>query len=217
VLGALLRIPPRVAGRVAYFVAGSNLVAAAAMGLFLRPGLPAAGSSPFDRLQYLRSHTALWRGAWLFWHAAALGLLAFFIVLALRWLHRAPVRSFLALVCASAGLAADLAAQGLLMGLAPVSDELELPIIEAASGLLTGYVGNGLYTVAGILLTWAGASELPRRLLLLSVPVWGSGLFLSAASLIAWEAGQFWGIAMLMPLFVIWSFLVGRWLRRLES
>jgi hypothetical protein len=89
--------------------------------------------------------------------------------------------------------------------------------VESIAGVLTGYLANGLYTAAGILLTWAGARELPRAIVALGVPVWGAGLCLSGASLAHSASGQLWSTAVLMPLFVLWAALVGRWLKRSGS
>ena len=212
-----MNVSPRTAARAAYLAAALNLAAALAMLLVLQPGLPVADSLLANRLAYVTTHAALWRSAWLLWHAAAIGLLAFYIGLASRWWRAAPLRCELALLCATAGLAADLSAEALYAGLAPRSDLQTLAAVEAVGGLLTGYVGNGLYTVAGALLTWAGASDLPRWLVLLALPVWAAGVALSAATMLHWAAGQFWSTAVLMPAFVLWSALVGRWLARRVS
>jgi hypothetical protein len=208
----LPEIPPRRAATVAYVAAGLNLVAAGAMFSILRPGLPVAGSQLLDRVAYLGARTGFWWGGWLVWHAAAIALVAFYVALAATWSRHAPLLSTLALLCATAGLAADLSAEALYMGVAPRLRAEAFALCEDIAGIMTGYLANGLYTISGILLTWAGARQLPRFLVALAVPLWASGLSLSAASLIHSASGQFWSTAILMPLFVIWTFLVGRWL-----
>lgn len=205
-------ITPRQAACAAYVAAGLNLAAALAMVLILQPGLPVEGSLHADRMTFVNLHPALWWSGWLVWHAAAIGLLAFYVGLAGRWGHRSPLLTTLALLCAAAGLAADLGAETIYMTIAPRLDMDGFVIAESVAGILTGYLGNGLYTVAGILLTWAGAGELPQPLLLLAVPVWAAGLSLSASSLVHSSWGQVWSTALLMPLIVLWTFLVGRWL-----
>jgi hypothetical protein len=197
---------------VAYLAAGLNLAAGVATLVLLRPGLPGPGTTPAGRLAYLETQTGAWWAGWLCWQGAALSLLGLFVVLAARWRGRAPVRCGLALLCGAAGLAADVSAQAVYMGVAPRIGPAAFPAVEAAAGLLTGYVGNGLYTVAGILLTWAGRAELPRLLLALAVPVWGAGLWLSAASLAQSATGQLLSTAVLIPSFVLWSTSIGRWL-----
>lgn len=210
-------VSARTASRSAYAAAALNLAAALAMLVVLRPGLPVNGSVLAARLAYVTEHTAVWRAGWLFWHGADLGLLAFYLGLAGQWRRLARIRCDLALLCAAAGLAADISAQALYMGLGPRLAPGAFGSMEMVSGLLTGYVANGLYTVAGILLVWAGAGELPRPLLVLSLPVWLAGFGLSASSLIGSATGQFWSTAALMPLFVIWTGLMGRWLGRRAS
>ena len=115
----LLKIPPRTAARAAYACAALNLAAAAAMLVLLQPGLPVPGSLAAARLEYIASHRSLWWAGWLSWHAAAVGLLGFYAALAGRWGAESPLGTTLALLCATAGLAADLAAESVYMGLAP--------------------------------------------------------------------------------------------------
>lgn len=204
-------MPARVAARAAYVAAALNLAAGVATLLLLREGLPAPGTTPGDRLAYVAGQTVAWRAGWLCWHAAALALLAFYVALAGRWWRRAPIRCGAGVLCAAAGLAVDLGAQGVYMGVAPHLSPEAFAVAEAVAGVLTGYAGNGLYTLAGMLLTWAGIAELPGLLLALSAPVWAAGLCLSAASLAGSSAGQFWSTAILIPSFVLWSGLMGRW------
>jgi hypothetical protein len=200
------------AARAAYCAAALNLAAALALVLVLAPGLPAPGSTPALRLAYVAGHLGAWGAGWLVWHAAAVALLAFYVGLACRWGTRAPIRCILALLCGAAGLAVDLAAQAVYMGAVATLTPLAFETAEPLLDVLTGYLGNGLYTVAGLLLTWAGAGELPRYLLLLSLLVWVGGLGLSVASLLHSASGQFWSAAVLMPSLVLWTSLMGRWL-----
>lgn len=213
----MLELPPSRAARVAYVTAALNLAAALLMLLALKPGLPVSGSLPADRVAFIEGNTALWWAGWLVWHAAALSLVLFFLVLAGRFRGRAPVLSAAAVVVSVVGLAADLSAEAIYMGVVPQLRGDEFRLAEIVGGILTGYLGNGLYTVAGILLTWSGARDLPRSVLILAVPVWGAGLCLSAASLMHSASGQLWSTAILMPLFVLWTVMVGRWLNRLAS
>lgn len=201
----------------AYLASALNLLAVLAMLLVLKPGLPVQGNLLQERLAYISGHVPFWWTGWLLWHAAAIALLAFYVGLAGQWSRTAPIRCRLALLCAASGMAADISAEALYMSLAGRLGPDVLPTVDAVSGLLTGYVGNGLYTVAGILLVWAGGRDLPRPLLVLSIPVWVAGLSLSAASLAGSAAGQLWSTAVLMPAFVLWTGLMGRWLQRRAS
>jgi hypothetical protein len=198
--------------RAAYVAAALNLAAALAMLLVLRPGLPVPGGELAGRFAYITAVHGVWWGGWLLWQAAALGLLAFYVGLAAQWAGTAPLRCLVAVLCATAGIAADISAEALYMALPAQLGAGSLPAVDAVAGILTGYVGNGLYTVGGLLLIWAGACDLPRPLLALSVPVWLAGLALSATTLAGWSMGPVWSTAALMPLFVLWSALMGRWL-----
>ncbi|HLH22267.1 MAG TPA: hypothetical protein VK066_07075 [Chloroflexota bacterium] len=200
------------AARAAFAAAGVHVLAAGAMLVALEPGLPVAGSALAARMAHVSERTAVWWLGWLVWHAADFALLAFYVALAARWGRWAPIRCRLALLLAGAGLADDLGAQVVYMAVAPRLGPEAFVVAEAVAGVLTGYVANGLYTVAGLLLVWAGARELPCYLVALSLPVWAAGFGLSAASLVGSPDGQFWSVAVLMPAFIGWTLLMGRWL-----
>jgi hypothetical protein len=206
-----------IVSRAAYAAAILNLLAPLATLTLLRPGMPLPGSTLAERTTSVATHTGAWRAGWLVWHAAAIALLVFYLALALRWWPRAPLRCGLALLCAGAGMAVDLGAQAVYIGVAPALSGDAYAVVERTVIVLTGYFGNGMYTLAGILLVWAGAGELPRSLVLLSVPVWAAGLALSAASLLGSPGGQFASTAVLLPALAVWSVLTGRWLSRRAS
>jgi hypothetical protein len=205
-------VSPRAAARAAFVAAGVHVVAAGAMLVALQPGLPVAGSALAARPAYVSALPVAWGLGWLVWHAADLALLALYVALAGQWGRRAPLRCGLALLLAGAGLADDLGAQAIYMGVAPRLGPEAFVVAETVTGVLTGYVANGLYTLAGMLLVWAGAAEMPRYLVAASLPVWAAGLGLCAASLAGSPAGQFGSVAVLMPTFVGWTLLLGRWL-----
>ncbi len=143
-------------------------------------------------------------------------LLGLFLVLAGRWNSGAPVLCGLAIVVAKAGLAADLSAEALLAGFTR-STPANLLLVQSEALPLTGYVGNGLYTVAGILLTTAGRKELPGRLLALASLVWAAGLWLSAATLLGSFTGEALSTGIVVASFVVWATLLGRWFGSLAS
>jgi hypothetical protein len=207
----------RTVARLAYLAAGLNLAAGLAMLVLLRPGLPAPTTTVEARAEYVVANPVAWWLGWLVWHAAALALLAFYAGLAGLWWRWGPIRCGLALLCAAAALAVDLAGQALYVGLPPQLDVAGFGVLETAAIILTGYVANGLYTLAGVLLVWVGAAVLPRSLVALSLPVWAAGAALSATSLVQWSAGQIGSAALLIPLLALWATLVGRWLQRRAS
>lgn len=205
-------VTPRHAATAAYVAAAVNLAAGLVMLLALRYGIPAGESDLSARIAYVGDHIFVWRLGWLVWNFAAISLLAFFVVLAGRWRERAPVLSGLALLCAAAGLAADLGAETILAVVSPGLRGETYATVESIAVALTGYLGNGLYAVGGILLTVAGRRDLPPVLLWLAAAVWIAALWLSVATLVSSNAGQFASAAALMPLFVLWAALTGRWL-----
>jgi len=205
-------VTPRHAPTAAYIAAAVNLAAGLVMLLTLRYGIPAGESELSARIAYVGDHVLAWRVGWLLWNLAAISLLGFFVVLAARWRERAPILCGLALLCAAAGLAVDLGAETILAVVSPGLRGETYAVVESIAVGLTGYLGNGLYAVAGILLTWAGRRDLPPLLLWLAATVWTAALWLSVATLVSSNAGQFASAAALMPLFVLWAGLTGRWL-----
>jgi hypothetical protein len=205
-------VTPRHAATAAYVAAAVNLAAGLVMLLALRYGIPAGESDLSARVAYVGDHVLVWRVGWLVWNLAAIALLGFFVVLADRWRERAPILCGLALLCAAAGLAADLGAETILAVVSPGLRGETYEAVESIALALTGYLGNGLYAVGGILLTIAGRRDLPQVLLWLAAAVWAAALWLSVATLVSSNAGQFASAATLMPLFVLWAALTGRWL-----
>lgn len=180
--------------------------------LALRNGIPAGGNDLSARIAYVGDHVLAWRVGWFVWNLAAISLLGFFVVLAARWRAQAPILCGLALLCAAAGLAADLGAETMMAVVSPGLQGERYADVESVAVALTGYLGNGLYAVGGILLTLAGRRELPSALLWLAAAVWAAALWLSVATLVSSTAGQFASAATLLPLFVLWAGLTGRWL-----
>lgn len=181
----------------AYFCATANLAAAVAMVTVLAPGTPLALEP--TRAAYVREHVALWRAGWSLWVVAAVSLLLFY-----RWWRvrigggRGP------LAFAIAGFVADLVAEALLIAVAPDRPELARP-----SFALTGAVANGLYTLAGALLTLR-TPGLRGPFAAWTWAVWGSGAALSAAALIEAPLLVAAASAVLFALFVPWCIAMGR-------
>ena len=195
-LGARLR------GVAAGACATANFLAAVAMALLLRPGTEVIGDVG-RRIAYLTVHPLAWRLGWGIWVTAALALLAFY-----AWWgafvprQRTAIAAFL---LATAGLCADLLAESLYIGWLPHRYTTIAPLAR----LLTGAVGNGLYTVAGIVLT-AATPALPGGLRWCGWGIWGAGLVLSACSLVGDAMGMALSTAVLFVLFPPWVVLMGR-------
>ncbi len=137
--GWLRRITP-------WACAAANALAALVMLFALRGGTEAA-SSFAERATYIAEHAVLWRTSWAIWMAAAVSLVAFFAwwgawIRSTRW-------GIVACVVATLGLACDLLAESLFIGWLPARIETLAPL----GSLLTGGAANGLYTIAGVILT----------------------------------------------------------------
>jgi hypothetical protein len=187
---------------VAFFAAAAHLVAAAAMLLVLRHGLPPASADA--RLDYMQLHRGLWTLGWMSWQLAAISLIALYAVLALRFRGALSVA---AMCLAAAGLSIDWVCETRYM-LLSVDPEVDA---------LIGYAANGLYTIALALLVVAGFDELPRRARVIAAPIVGSGLGLAVASLLGADETAIAASAILFPLLVVWLMMIGLWLRNERS
>jgi hypothetical protein len=198
--------------RLAILVVAARALAALGTFFLLQPGLPAANVTLGSQMRWVQEETAPWSIGWVCWQIAAVSLLAFYAALASRWRDHGPWRCRVALICAAVGFAADMSGQLIAMGIQPSLDSGAMfRLVERLTVVLTAYVGNTLYAGAGMLLVWAGAHVLPKRLILLSLPVWAGAGLMSVAAVIAWPFGLFLSTAIVLPAVVIWTFFMGRW------
>jgi hypothetical protein len=193
--------------RSAPFVcAALNLAALVAMATALRGGTELI-ADPDRRFAYMAEHPVLWRGGWSVWVAAALSLVAFY-----AW-WGAHLRSWPAAVAAlgvaTLGLAADLLAESWLAAWVPEGFHHLAP----AATLLTGVLANGLYTLAGVLLTLA-TPGIRGALRALTWAVWSAGFGLSAAALAQSPPLIAAATGILFALFCPWVAWFGHRLRR---
>lgn len=197
---------------IAFFAAATHVAAALGMLVLLRRGLP--GFPEDERLAYIAAHRAAWIGGWMLWQLAAVSLIAFYAVLALRF--RGPL-SFTAMGVAAAGIALDIACESRYMAVLPELRGDAFAALDRELEVLIGYGANGLYTVALLLLVIAGWRELPRLARVIAVPVIAAGFALAIASLQHDPQLETITSAILFPLFTLWIVIVGVWLRRVES
>jgi len=181
----------------AYFCAAANLAAAVALATVLAPGTPLVDEPA--RAAYVRENVTLWRAGWSLWILAAISLLVFY-----RWWGVRIGAGPGPLALAVAGFAADVTAESLLIAVAP-----DRPEIARASFALTGGVANGLYTLAGALLTLR-TPKLRGTFAAWTWAVWGSGAALSAAALVEAPVVIAAATAALFALFVPWCVALGR-------
>ncbi len=134
-------------------------------------------------LVLLRTHVRL---MWMLWMAAAISLVGFY-----AWWGRriAPIAiAMVAVVC-------DFAGESIYIGWLPQPGTH----LDRVAALLTGAAGNGLYTVAGIMLTLA-SPRLPLRPI--AWLAWISGIALTAVTILDIRIGEVIASAALMIFFI---------------
>jgi len=195
----------RLRSAAAPICASLNAAAALALLALLRPGTEVVPDVA-RRAAYIATHPLAWRSGWALWIASALSLVAFYA----WWGSRLRDRSWAlaAFLIAVAGMACDLGAESLFIGWLP--DGIES--IQRLGSLLTGGAANGLYTLAGIVLTLK-TTALRGALRVWTWAVWGCGVALTATSLASSAAGMQVSAGALMILFCPWTWVMGRWLR----
>jgi small multidrug resistance pump len=190
------QVHERVRNTAPFACAAFNVVAAVAMLLVLRSGTEVVPSFA-ARAMYIEQHAGLWRAGWAVWIAAASSLLAFYT----WWGAWLPSRRWGIAACAIAiaGFACDLMAESLMIGWLPGKIETLAPM----ASLLTGGAANGLYTLAGMLLT-VGTRKLRGPLRVWAWATWASGAALTAFTIAGSVAGITISTAVLMTLFCPW-------------
>lgn len=186
-----------------------NLLAAIAMLFWLRGGTEAIPSFS-ARASYIVEHAVLWRAGWLIWMIAALSLVAFYAWWG-SWIpsSRTAIAAFL---IAIAGLIFDLFAEALFVGWLPERIEVLGPL----GSLLSGAVANGLYAIAGAVLT-LGMPSLGGSLRIWAWTIWITGFGLTACTLIGNVTGVALATAILMGLLCPWVALFGWKIARNDS
>lgn len=183
----------------------ANAAAALALALALAPGLPAEPDLG-ARIAHALAHPVAWRLGWLLWIAAALTLIWFYAWWGERL--RAPRIAALACALAAAGAVSDILVESVFASWPPQ----DVAGLATAAAALTGGVANGLYTLAGILLTLS-RPRLPPLLLRWAWLVWAAGLALSAASFAGAVPAIAAASAVLFALFCPWAWWLGMRLR----
>lgn len=181
----------------AYFCAVANLAAVIALATVLAPGTTLVEEPA--RAAYVRENVGVWRAGWSLWVIAAVSLLVFY-----RW-WAGRIGASLALVAvAAAGFGADLVAESLLIAVVP-----ERPEVAPATFLLTGGVANGLYTLAGALLT-RSTPGMRGPFALWTWSVWLLGAVLSLVTFFDAPQAIVAASAALFALFLPWCVAMGR-------
>ena len=134
--------------------------------------------------------------------AAAVSLVAFFTwwgawIRSTRW-------GIVACLVAILGLACDLLAESLFIGWLPARIETLAPL----GSLLTGGAANGLYTIAGVILT-LGTPSLHGVLRIWAWVIWTSGIALTVCTVIGSVTGMVISTTALMLLLCPWVAVFG--------
>lgn len=189
-----------VKSRVAWTCAAVNGTAAFALATVLAPGVSLAPTA--TQAGYVADHLVAWRLGWSLWIAAALSLIAFFWWWGSRlgW----PGLARLAVVLAAMGVIADVSAESTLIAWSPGQ-----PFDVGGPLRLSGVVANGLYSVAGAMLTLRSPA-LPRWLARWSWAVWVLGFGLALAAISGSDEASRVLTAALFVLFIPWLVVFGR-------
>jgi hypothetical protein len=185
-----------------YWCAALHIVAGSATLILLRGGSEAVTDMQ-QRIGYIGQHPDRWRIGWLLWMFAGLSLAGFYAWWGSRTAMRPALISF---AVASTGLVCDFSGESIFIGWIPAPDTA----LHRTSSLLTGAAGNGLYTIAGIILTIATPS-LPLKWW--AWLAWASGIALSVFTILDIPRGVVFASGALMALFIPWVLVVGANLR----
>ena len=183
--------------------AATNAAAVIAMALALRRGTEIV-ADPVARMQFIAENPVLWRGAWALWCLAAVTLIGFYA----WWAGRIPRRgaAIAAVSIAAIGMVCDLVAESLYIGWLP-----DYPDTQPVATLMTGAVANGLYTLAGIVLT-LNSPALTHGLSIWAWAIWTAGVALTIATIVGSAFGIAVATAVLFGLFCPWVVAVAwRW------
>lgn len=181
----------------------THTIAAIAMVGVLRHGL-ATNPDWSAREVFIVEHRALWTSAWLCWNAAALSILYFFVCFSRTRPDNAGLR--FAVMLATAGVACDLMAESIAMGVMPaVSGGEVFNVLGRAVEMMSGYVANGLYALATLFVVWLTRHDYRPPVWRTGLCVCGAAIALSIAVLRNSVAGMVWSNVVLLPCIVLWQ------------
>jgi hypothetical protein len=177
-----------------------HLIAGLAMAGILRRGLD-TNPSFVDRVAFIADHRLIWTVGWLTWTAAAGGIL--YVFLAFTETHQSL--SWVPLLITAAAIGPDLAAQAIEIGILPsLVDPERFLTLHRVAVMLSGYLANGLYSVAALMLTWSARRKYPIFVSAPGMAVGVFGLALSIAALLDSPGGMFWANVLLVPAILLW-------------
>lgn len=147
-------------------------LACIAMNDAMRGGLP-IDTTLAERGAFILANQTIWTALWCIWMCAALGLLTFCAILAQRL--NASVWRNIGLIIVAIGIAPDLIAEVIYAFIIPQALTLQnglevFSLLEISAQFLTGFLGNGLYNIGGLILT---VLAIKQKLLKPWIAVWG--------------------------------------------
>lgn len=141
--------------KITVLIVGWIFLACLLMNSLMRGGLP-IDNSLIERMAFIANNQFVWAMCWLVWMFAALGLLLFCLMLA----DELPPCFLRIFACAlvSIGIAPDLIAEVVYAFVLPMftnvhTDQQIFSLLEIIAARFTGFLGNGLYNLGGLLLT----------------------------------------------------------------
>ena len=182
--------------RAAYVCAAMHGIAGGGAIFLLRGGSEAV-ADVHQRIAYLTQFPERWRLGWILWMLAALSLIGFYAWWGSRIGKLWPV------AIAAAGLACDWSGESIFIAALPRPETR----LYRTAALLAGGAGNGLYTVAAIILT-TSTRALPWRWL--AWCAWTAGIALSIATVVHSDFGITVASAALMVFFIPWVVIAGK-------
>lgn len=181
-----------------YAAATANFAAVVVLALVLAPGTTLIPSID-ERVRYIAEHLVAWRAGWMVWMVAAVTLVWFY-----AWWRARVNGPHIALFIALVGIVADWSAELALI----IAGADGHAAVAPAAFFLTGAVANGLYTVAGIVLTLA--TPLGPIARAYAVLMWAAGAFLSIGAAVDAPFITALATAGLFALFIPWCVWLGR-------
>lgn len=189
------------------------IVAVITLACFLMNG-PMRGGLPLDttlaeRIVFIADNQFLWSVSWCVWMASALGLFVFCTILADEL--KPSFLRVLGLAIVAMGIAPDLIAEVIYAFVMPKLitqglDQSLIQMLEVLATHLTGYLGNGLYNIGGMILTLVAIRQ---RVVVSWVAAWGVlswtlGILLSIAVALGSMKGAEFFTATSMVLSTLW-------------
>jgi hypothetical protein len=204
----------RLASWAPWISVAMHAAALAMMALFLRHA-SALVNDPAMRAHYVGDHRSLWTIGWALWMASAASYVGFCAWWGSR-LGGGTTVAVAAVVIAALGMVCDFAGEGslilLLVEHLPKSaadwDAAALINTERAFTLISAGAANGLYTLAGILLTLL-TPDLPRWVRAAMWITWIAGIGMTVAAVANHTAGMVVSTAALFPPFLVWVAWMG--------